>query len=202
MHRTTYSGLEHVPATNKPGGLIVVSNHTGPIDPLLIQAACRFEIRWMMAADMMIPKLEWLWRRHRMIPVARDGRDSGPVREAIRHVQQGGTIGVYPEGAIVQPRDEVRPFHDGVGLIIKRTRAPVLLVWITGTPESPRMEVALKTRSRSHVVFIDRLEFAQDTEPATITRILRERIVEASGWPVNDEPLIPPQRNGNPVVAA
>ena len=202
MHRTTYAGLEHVPATNRPGGLIVVSNHTGPIDPILIQAACRVEIRWMMAADMMIPALDWLWKRHRMIPVARDGRDSGPAREAIRHVQQGGTVGVFPEGAIAQPRDEVRPFHEGVGLIIKRTGAPVLLVWVSGTPASPRMEVALKTRSRSHVVFIDRQEFAQDTDPATITRMLRERIVEASGWPVNDEPLIPPQRNGNAVATA
>jgi hypothetical protein len=89
-----------------------------------------------------------------------------------------------------------------VGLIIKRTRAPVLLVWITGTPESPRLEVALKTRSRSHVVFIDRQEFTENTDPATITRMLRERLVEACGWPVNDEPLIPPQRNGNAVATA
>ena len=198
MHRTTYTGLEHVPGTNRPGGLIVVSNHTGPIDPLLLQAACRFEIRWMMAANMMIPALDWLWKRHRMIPVARDGRDSGPAREAIRHVREGGCIGVFPEGAIVRPRGEVRPFQKGVGLIIKRTRAPVLLVWINGTPESPHMGPALRSRSRSHVVFIDRLEFAKGTDAATITRTLRERVAEASGWPVNDEPL-PPQLNGNPV---
>ncbi len=202
MHRTTLTGLEHVPATNEPGGLIVVSNHTGPIDALLIQAACRFEIRWMMAADLMIPALDWLWKRHRMIPVARDGRDSGPAREAIRHVREGGCIGVFPEGAIVQPRGEVRPFQPGVGLIIKRTRAPVLLLWISGTPESPHMGPALRSRSRSHVAFIDRLEFAEGTDAPTITRTLRERLAQASGWSVNDEPLIPPQRNGNPVAMA
>ncbi len=39
VHRATYAGLEHVPATNQPGGLVVVSNHTGPFDALLLQAA-------------------------------------------------------------------------------------------------------------------------------------------------------------------
>ncbi len=196
MHRTTVAGREHVPATNSPGGLVVVSNHTGPIDALVLQAACRFEIRWMMAEALMMPALDWLWKRHRMIRVARDGRDTGPLREAIRHVKAGGVVGVFPEGAIVQPRCEVRPFHQGVGLIISRTRAPVLLVWVSGTPESPHMSVALKTRSRSSVVFLDHIEFDKSVDAATITRTLRERITEASGWPVNDEPLVPPSRQG------
>ncbi len=194
MHRPTVTGREHVPGTNAPGGLVVVSNHTGPIDALVIQAACRFEIRWMMAVDMMIPALEWLWRRQRVIRVSRNGRDSGPVREAIRHVKDGGVVGVFPEGAIVQPGGELRPFHEGVGLIISGSQAPVLLIWLTGTPDSPRMGEALSTRSRTRVVFLDRIEFEKGTKPATITRTLRERLVEASGWPVNDEPLVPPQR--------
>ena len=202
MHRTTVTGREHVPATNAPGGLVVVSNHTGPIDGLVIQAACRFQIRWMMAVDLMIPALQWLWRWNPVIAVSRDGRDSGPVREAIRHVKDGGVLGVFPEGAIVQPRSELRPFHEGVGLIISRTRAPVLLVWVSGTPESPRMGEAIFTRSRSRVVFLDIIEFDKGAGPAAITRTLRERLAEASGWPVNDEPLIPPVRNGDPFAVA
>ncbi len=64
------------------------------------------------------------------------------------------------------------------------------------------MGPALRSRSRSHVVFIDRLEFAKGTDAATITRTLRERLVQACGWPVNDEPLIPPQRKGNAMATA
>ena len=205
MHRAAVSGREHVPTTNAPGGLVVVSNHTGPIDALAIQAACRFQIRWIMAVDMMVPALQWLWKRNPVIAVSRNGRDSGPVREAIRHVKAGGVVGVFPEGAIVQPRHELRPFHEGVGLIISRTRAPVLLVWVTGTPDSPRMGEALSTRSRTRVVFLDLIEFEKGTRPATIARSLRERLAEASGWPVNDEPLMPPAppvRNGDPFAVA
>ncbi len=201
MHRTRYAGRHHVPPTNRPGGLVVVSNHTGPVDPLLIQSACRFEIRWMMARNMMIPQLEWLWRRYRIIPVARDGRDSGPAREAIRHVREGGVVGIFPEGGIVRPSGELRPFHNGVGLIIARTRAPVLLVWITGTPPETEMWNALCTPSRSRVEFVDLVTFPEESDPAAITEALRRRLAEVSGWPINDQPLIPPQPTADPFAA-
>jgi 1-acyl-sn-glycerol-3-phosphate acyltransferase len=201
VHRVRFDGLEHVPATNRPGGLVVVSNHTGPVDPLLIQAGCRFEIRWMMAANMMIRQLDWLWRRHRMIAVARDGRDTGPAREAIRHVRDGGVIGIFPEGAIVRPRGEVRPFHEGAGLIISRTGAPVLLVWVSGTPASAELLPALATPSRARIRFLGLIEFEQGADPARITSELRSRIAQASGWPMNDDPLVPPRRNPDPFAA-
>ncbi len=191
MHRAQYRGLKHVPQTNWPGGLIVVSNHASPIDPLLIQAACPFEVRWMMAGDQMVPELDWLWRRQRMIAVARDGGDSGPTRQAIRHVQAGGILGVFPEGVLVRPRDQVRPFHLGIGFIIAKTHAPVLLAWISGTPESTEMVPALSSRSHARLEFIDCLEFAEERDPAVITETLRRRLTEVSGWPVCDEPLAP-----------
>jgi 1-acyl-sn-glycerol-3-phosphate acyltransferase len=200
MHRTTYAGLDHIPASNRPGGLVVVSNHTGPIDPLLVQAACRFEIRWLMAADMMVPQLDWLWRR--VIPVARDGRDTVPAREAIRHVRGGGVVGIFPEGGIVLPREQIRSFHQGVGLIIAKTEAPVLLVWVSQTPQETEMSRALMTPSRARVDFVDLIEFPAGSDPATITRELQERLADASAWPIRDEPVIPPQANGDPFAIA
>lgn len=195
MHRPTYVGIEHVPKTNHPGGLVVVANHTNPVDPLLIQAACRFEIRWMMAANMMIRQLDWVWRRQHIIPVARDGRDTSSLRTAIRHVKGGGVIGIFPEGGIPVPRGEIRPFHEGVGVIIARTRAPVLLVWVSGTSEAIDMFPAVVTPSRSRVQFVDMLDFSDQRDPALITATLRRRVAEVSGWPLNDDPM--PVVNGS-----
>ena len=156
----------------------------------------------MMATDMMVPQFDWLWRRQRMIPVARDGRDTVPAREAIRHVRGGGVIGIFPEGGIVLPREEIRPFHQGVGLIIARTEAPVLLVWVSQTSHETGMGRALVTPSQARVQFVDLLEFPAGSDPATITRRLQERLAEASNWPIRDEPLIPPQVNGDPFAIA
>lgn len=201
VHRARYTGLEHVPATNQPGGLVVVSNHTGPIDALLIQAACRFQIRWMMASEMMVPQLDWLWRVYRVIAVARDGSDTGPAREAIRHVREGGVVGIFPEGGIENPPGEIRPFLAGVGLVVARAKAPVLLAWVSGTPECPEMLPALTTPSRARLQFIDVIDFGDERDALVITDRLRSRIAEASGWPTNDEPLIRPRLEPDPFAA-
>ena len=150
----------------------------------------------------MVPQLDVLWRFLRLIPVARDGRDSGPAREAIRHVRGGSVVGIFPEGAIVTPPEQVRPFHEGAGLIIARTKAPVLLAWVTGTPDSPDMFKALLSRSRARVQFLGVVDFSDTRDARAIGDQLRRRIADASGWPINDEPLEPAPRGEDPFAAA
>jgi len=191
-HRVEYENAGIVPDTNDPGGLIVVSNHTGAVDPVLIQARCRFHVRWLMASEMMTPGADWIWRLADVIPVERSGRDLAPTREAIRHVRAGKVLGIFPEGRIVVPPGEIRPFAPGVGLIIARARAPVLLCWVSGTPETNDTIQGLMTPSRARVRFVDQIDFGDEADAGVITEALRRRLAEASGWPVNDDPLPPP----------
>lgn len=191
VHRARFRGLEQLRDTITPGPLIVVSNHTGAVDPLLIQAACRFHIRWMMAADMMIPSLNWLWRLEKLIPVERDGKDAAAAREAMRHLQSGGVVGIFPEGRIVYPPRQVRPFHAGVGLIVARTQAPVMLVWVSGTPDTTSTAGSITTPSRARVEFIDVLDFKGQRDAQAITQQIRERLAQAANWPLNDHPVPP-----------
>jgi len=192
-HQVRASGLDRI---RLPGdddshrGLIVVSNHTGAVDPLLIQNYCRFLIRWMMAADMMGTTFGWLAPKY-VLPVDRDARDSASLRQAIRYVKNGGAIGVFPEGRITIPPRELRPFLAGVGLMIAKTRAPVLLCWVHGTPDSNKLTEALATRSHARVEFLEWVEFPDERDAAAITESLRRKIADASGWPLNDE-IIPP----------
>ncbi len=194
MHRARFEGFEELRRVRDPGPIIVVSNHTGAVDPLLIQAGCRFHIRWMMASEMMSTRLDWLCRQERTIPVDRDGRDAGSAREAIRHVQAGGIIGIFPEGRIVQPPEEIRPFYMGVGLIVARAQARVLLVWISGTPKASTMVESLVTPSNARILFADLIDFRGERDGHVITTRLRQRLAEVSGWPVNDEKMPPHYR--------
>jgi 1-acyl-sn-glycerol-3-phosphate acyltransferase len=189
VHHVRFDGLEKIRNQPVAGPLIVVSNHTGAVDPLLIQAGCRFHIRWMMASDMMMPVLDWFWKRERLIPVARDGRDAAALREALRHVQNRGAIGIFPEGRIVRPPHEIRPFHPGIGFIIARTQAPVMLVWVTGTPDAPDMAGSILTPSRARVHFLEVIDYKDQRDPVAITQDLRQRLAKATGWPLNDEPM-------------
>lgn len=208
LHRPRYEGLELLPETNRPGGMIVVSNHTGAVDPVLIQSACRFEIRWLMAENMMVDELDWLWKILRLIPVARQGADTGPLRQAIRHVRSGGVIGIFPEGGIEDPPEQIRPFQEGVGVVVSRTQAPVLLVWVSNTPRTTSMLKSLITPSRARIVFIEQIDFGSERDPARITACLRRRLAEASGWSLNEQRLsihgMPhgPRQADNPSVSA
>ncbi len=181
VHPTTLSGEGNIPTGGGP--LIVVCNHTAGIDPALVQARCGFLIRWMMAKDMMLPQYREFWEWSEVISVDRQARsDTGSAREAIRHVKGGGVLGVFPEGGIERPAGEFKPFMQGVGLIVARTDAPVLPVFIRDTPDVPQAWDSLWTPSRPRVAFGKVLRFAQGTTPAAITRELEAWFRVTSGW--------------------
>lgn len=191
LHRLEVRGREHVPQTASPGPLILVINHTAGVDPVLVQAATPFEVRWVMASDMRHPFGEPLWQWLRVIFVDRAGTESrsaasgGGAREAIRHVRDGGVLGIFPEGAIERPPRTLLPFQPGVGFIIRRTEAPVIPVLIEGTPESPQAWGSLWRRSRSRVTFFPPVQYAgQKRSPEAIADDLRGRFATWTGWPL------------------
>jgi 1-acyl-sn-glycerol-3-phosphate acyltransferase len=118
VHRLRVEGRENVPAGRQPGPLLVVANHTAGVDPLLVQAACPFEIRWMMASDMRLVVGEPLWRWARVIFTASDPGQVAAAREAMRHLQSGGVLGIFPEGGLERPARRILPFRPVIGMLI------------------------------------------------------------------------------------
>lgn len=183
--RTTYEGLEHIPGSDGEGApvepLIVVCNHTAGIDPILVQAACPFEIRWMMAQDMRVRFMEGIWRFARILFVDRENPTGMELREAMAHVKAGGALGVFPEGGIEQVLGEVLPFREGVGLMVRRTGARVLPVAISGTPVSRSAWGSIWRRSRSgaRVRFLEPRAFGRETDARAITAALEKAIASA-----------------------
>lgn len=194
FHGLSISGREHVPQERTPGPLIVIANHTAGIDPILIAAACPFHIRWVMAQDMRARKLEWLWRWQDVIFVSRSGRDRSAVREALRHLEQGGVIGIFPEGSLERPARQIRPFRRGVGVLIHRSRARVMPVVIDGTPQVDPAWASLWKSSKSSVRVHEVIDYSRtDLSGAEIAEHLRQKFLDWTGWPANDEPRA---RNG------
>lgn len=185
MHRLHVEGAQHIPTSKSPGPLIVVANHTAGIDPFVIQAALPFQPRWMMGKDMMIPALDTLWKWARIIGVSRDGRDTSSAREAMKHVNSGGVLGIFPEGGIERPAKLLRPFLPGVGLIISRTKAGVLPVLVTDTPDVATAFHSIWTTSRTRIRFGPIMQL-QDLTPAQSTARIQKWFEDESGWPVSD----------------
>lgn len=194
LHNLRHIGLENVPDERFPGPLIIVANHTAGIDPVVIQAGTRFETRWLMAQDMQLPVFKSFWDWSGVIAVRRGAQDASAIRVAIRHLRDAakdpegkGAIGVFPEGGIETPPEQVLPFMPGVGMIIKTGRCPVLPVIIRGAPQVEPAWASLWRTSKTTVEFKPLIHY-EDTglAPDEIASDLRERFLEWTGWPANN----------------
>lgn len=137
------------------GPALLISNHTCGIDNFVLQAGCDRVLGFVITH-------EWYdhWLCHpfcvliRAIPVRRDGRDATAVRTALRALEQGRVVPIFPEGRI-NP-DAGRSFLDpmpGAAFIALHSQAPVVPAYISGTPPTSNIWKAIYTPSNARVVF-------------------------------------------------
>lgn len=191
MHRLEVQGAEHVPTlaqrqteSGTPRGLLIVSNHTAGLDPLLIQSAMPGTfVRWVMARDMAEPSLQGLWEWCQVILVDRTGKPDLPaVREMTKTLQCGGNLGLFPEGRLRAHGAALGEFQPGLGLIIARTKPLVLPVVVSGTPKAKTAWGSLWRRSISRVQIMPVIDYAALGMKANeIPSELRSRYVQWLG---------------------
>jgi 1-acyl-sn-glycerol-3-phosphate acyltransferase len=194
FQRLTVEGAHLVPQKVGPEGLIVVSTHAAGLDPISIQAQTPVPIRWMMSAEMMDPSLGWFWRLMRIIPVTFDNRDASALKAAIAHVSAGGTLGIFPEGAIERPPRQLRPFSGGLRLILSRTKAPVLVTAIEPGIPTDHAYDALFRPTYPKVRFLALIRPGPEGHGRDAAERIFELLKETTGWPVTDVELPPVDR--------
>lgn len=146
------------------GGAILLSNHRSPLDPMLawMNSHLRFEeparsvrvIGYLMAREYYErPGLVgWISRAMQSIPVDRDGRDMGPTREAIRRLERGDLIGIFPEGGI-NTGEGLRAANPGIAFLALKAGVPIIPVYIHGAPQGENMIEPFYTPSRVSVTY-------------------------------------------------
>ncbi len=169
-------------------GLIVVANHTAGVDPMLIQAACPFFIRWMMTSEMRVAMLDPLWAWMEIVFVSEDGKRTGAselaaLREAVGYLKAGGAIGIFPEGRLERPKGVLHPFQPGMGLIVARSGARVLPIVIDGTPAGDSAWVSLFKPGRAVVRVMPVIDYS-GVKAGAIVADLEARFAAWTGWRV------------------
>jgi 1-acyl-sn-glycerol-3-phosphate acyltransferase len=144
--RLRVTGAGHVP---RHGAVIVVANHPSDIDPILVAIAVRRPLRFMAdAVQFERGFVGWAIRRLGAFPVRVGSPDLGAVRAALALLEAGEAVAVFPEGDVFH-RAAPCEFHRGVGLLARRSGAPVVPVaiagaerlWTGGRPNRPGIEV-------------------------------------------------------------
>lgn len=128
--RITYHGLDHIPAR---GGAVVAINHTGYVDFLPAALAAKHRgrrMRFMIKAEMeQVPVIGYLIRHTGTIPVDRRA-GAGAYAMAVRALQAGELVGVYPE-ATISRSFELKEFKTGAARMALEAGVPIvpLIVW-------------------------------------------------------------------------
>jgi 1-acyl-sn-glycerol-3-phosphate acyltransferase len=94
--RVQVTGLEHVPAS---GPSILVANHINFIEPFLLYVLLPRHITALAKVELWGNPISRLWvESWGCIPIRRGETDLNAIRSALQILQQGGMLGLAPEG--------------------------------------------------------------------------------------------------------
>ncbi len=114
------------------GPVILAINHQSFFDPPLAGNAADRAIFFLAKKSLMdVPILGWLLPKVDVIPVNLEGSDRSALKALIRVLRAGECALVFPEGTRT-PDGNLQPAEPGLGLVIAKTRAPVVPMRIFG----------------------------------------------------------------------
>lgn len=137
------------------GPAILIANHTCCVDHMLLQAASHRLLGFMVAEE--YHEMRWTRPFSKLvgsIPVKRDGKDLAATRAALRALQEGRVLPIFPEGRITPESGEVLgPSQPGAGFLALKAKVPVIPAYLRGTPRTNQVLPSIFTPSRTKIRF-------------------------------------------------
>jgi 1-acyl-sn-glycerol-3-phosphate acyltransferase len=137
IYRLERHGAEHIP---ERGPALLICNHVGYTDAIVISASCQRPIRFIMESSIFkIPVLSTIFRGMKAIPVAPAKEHPQVYERAFEIVAQelraGNLVCIFPEGRLTSD-GEIAEFRGGMMRILKETPVPVIPMALSGLWDS------------------------------------------------------------------
>ncbi len=140
VYRLEINGLENVP---KEGPIIFCGNHRSYIDPPLIVATAKRDMKFLAKEELYKNKfLAFLGWAFEAIPVKRDEKDISAIKTSLKDLKEGKCIALFPEGTRngLEKGEKVK---DGVAFFAVRSGAKVVPCGIKGgTKEHKKLTIS------------------------------------------------------------
>ncbi len=134
-YRAEILGLENIP---KEGPVIFCGNHRSYLDPPLIVATAKRDMRFLAKEDLYKNRfLAFLGWAFDGIPVKRDEKDVSAIKTSLKYLKNGDCIALFPEGTRngLEKGEKVK---DGVAFFAVRSGAKVVPCGIKGGEKGNR----------------------------------------------------------------
>ncbi len=164
------------------GPVILAMNHQSFFDPPLAGNACDRAIYFLAKKSLMkTPVLGWLLPKLNVIPVEIEGNDRSALKALIRILRDGHCALVFPEGSRT-PDGNLQPPLAGLGLVIAKTRAPVVPMRIFGAFDAWPIGGKIHLWRRITIVVGDPINFSDpdfETDGRDLYARLSRRVMDA-----------------------
>lgn len=122
-------GKEVIP---KEGPILIVGNHKHLYDQCLAIISTKRMIHYMAKKEYFDGKMRWFFKMVGCIPVDRSKKDDAATTSALEVLNDGGAIGLFPEGTRNKTEEFLLPFKFGAVSMASKTNATIVPFGITG----------------------------------------------------------------------
>jgi 1-acyl-sn-glycerol-3-phosphate acyltransferase len=134
------------------GPAVVVSNHISGIDANLLIASARRPLRFLIAREEYERfGFTWLYDAARCIPVDRERNPERALRAALRALENGEVVALFPHGKIHLDSDPPRKIKAGAVRLAEMANAPIVPLRITGIKGAGHVFRGILYRSRAQI---------------------------------------------------
>lgn len=134
------------------GGCIVVSNHVSGLDALLLIAAANRPLRFLIAKEQYQRfGVHWLLKSAGCIPVEREKRPERAFREALRTLDRGEALALFPHGKLHLDSDPPRRLKGGVVKLAQLSGCPIYPVRLDGIKGQGHTILSIPIRSKARL---------------------------------------------------
>lgn len=160
----------------KDGPILIVGNHKHIYDQCLTIMATKRVIHYMAKKEYFDGKMAWFFKLVGCIPVDRSIKDHNATDKALKVLNSGGAIGLFPEGTRNKTKDVfLLPFKFGTVSMAKKTNATIIPFGLTGDYKFRSKNLTIRYGTPFKVGEMD-LEDANKKLYEEVERLMRENL--------------------------
>ena len=160
----------------KEGPILIVGNHKHVYDQCLTIMATKRVIHYMAKKEYFDGKMAWFFKLVGCIPVDRSIKDHNATDKALKVLNSGGAIGLFPEGTRNKTKDVfLLPFKFGTVSMAKKTNATIIPFGLTGDYKFRSKDLTIRYGTPFKVGEMD-LEDANKKLYEEVERLMRENL--------------------------
>ena len=129
LFRPKAYGVENIP---KDGSIIFAGNHKHALDPIVVMTFADRIVHYMAKEELFKGLHGILFKKIGLIKIYRNRSNPHAIIEAEKILNNGGTIGIFPEGTRNKTDKELLKFRHGTAVIAKKTNAKIVPFAIKG----------------------------------------------------------------------